>query len=341
MPSACCCWRRPQQRARRATFPIASFASWQHISNIRFEQRVLVAASTAGLLARFFGSRSPGKARPFSFGIVFKRRTMLRASLFASIGVALLLGGQPALTGRVVADTSGDPIANARVRIVVAGARTQLLVTDADGRFSAPGPLSRAIDRVGEPIVNGTVIVQTADGRRSIARTATDDSGRFRVPGIPTGRVVVSLLTASVVPVRQMLPNGNTVIMAEQARTYFPGTFESADADVIALESGEEHAGVDFVVDADQVGAGTIVFGGPLSPNTGTTSGPYGMIRGRDRRGGRRAAGRPHRLDGGDRSGGATSRPGRRARPIRDRGCPGWRLPCRGVEARLRTSAPI
>ncbi len=139
----------------------------------------------------------------------------------------------------------------------------------------------RAIDRVGESVVNGTVIVQTADGRRSIARSETDDSGRFRIPGIPAGRIVVMLLTASVMPVAQVLPNGITVSMQQQARTYFPGTLEPANAEVIPLEAGEEHDGIDFVVDTDQVGAGSIVFGGALTQNSGTTSGPFGTIRGR------------------------------------------------------------
>lgn len=245
-------------------------------------------------------------------------QAMLRCCLIAAIGAAALLGGQADLTGRVVAESSGDPIANARVRIVSAG-RSRLVVSDADGRFSVAAPASggftiaalksgyvtreqtvaatggpivlrlaraavisgRAIDRVGEPIVNGTVIVQTADGRRSIARSTTDDGGRFRVPGIPAGRVVALLLTMSVTPVRQVLPNGNAVTMAQQGRTYFPGTFEPAEAEVLALDPGDEHAGVDFVVDADQVGAGGIAFGGGVTQNAGTASGPYGVIRGR------------------------------------------------------------
>src|SRR5207237_499181 len=136
--------------------------------------------------------------------------------LIATIGMVALLGGQPVVTGRVVSDPAGDPVPNARVRIVAAG-RTRLAVADADGRFSVPESAGgftisalksgyvgreqtvratgepivlrlaraavvsgRAIDRIGDPIVNGTVIVQTAEGRRSIARSTTDDGGRFR-----------------------------------------------------------------------------------------------------------------------------------------------------------------
>ena len=243
---------------------------------------------------------------------------MLRWLVIAAIGAAELLVGQAGVTGRIVADATGDPIPNVRVRIIAAG-RTRLAITDADGRFSFAAPegsgftisalksgyvtreqtvpaasepivlrlaraavvSGRAIDRIGEPVVNGMVIAQTAEGRRSIARAETDDSGRFRIPGIPAGRVVVVLFTASVMPVAQVLPSGITVSMPQQARTYFPGTLEPTNAEVIALEPGEEHDRVDFVVDADQVGAGSIVFGGALTPNSNTTSGPFGTIRGR------------------------------------------------------------
>jgi protocatechuate 3,4-dioxygenase beta subunit len=243
---------------------------------------------------------------------------MLRSLVILVVGAAAALGGQAGVTGRIVADATGEPIPNARVRISGAG-RTQLAITDADGRFSFSAPQSgaftifavrsayvareqtlaaatdpivlrlvraavlsgRASDRVGEPVVNGTVIVQTADGRRTIARSETDDSGRFRIAGLPPERVVVVLLTASVLPVTQVLPNGVTISMPQQARTYFPGSLDAANAEVIALEPGEDHEDIDFVVDADQVGAGSIVFGGALRQNSTTAAGPLGTIRGR------------------------------------------------------------
>ena len=245
---------------------------------------------------------------------------MTRAFVIAMLSAAALTGGQSAVTGRVVADDTGDPVVNARVRLL-AGAHSQLAVTDADGRFTFTALLGgftisalksgyitrqqtvtaasesivlrlaraavvsgRAVDRIGEPIVNGTVVVEAVGANgpgRSIARSQTDDSGRFRVPGIPAGRVVVALLTLGVTPVRQVLPNGITTTMPQQARTYFPATLDPANAEVIALEQGEEHDGVDFVVDGDQVGSGTVVFSGPVTQTSGTTSGPVGTIRGR------------------------------------------------------------
>jgi len=243
---------------------------------------------------------------------------MLRWLVIAAIGAAAWFGTQSIITGRVVADATGDPIPNARVRIVAAG-RTRFTVTDADGRFTFASPedgaftisalksgyvtreqtiapasdaivlrlvraavvSGRAIDRVGEPIVNGAVIVQTAEGRRTIARSETDDSGRFRVPGLPAGRLVIALLTMGVMPVTQTLPNGATITMPQQVRTYFPSALEPANAEVVVLEPGEEHDRVDFIVDADQVGMGLVVFTGPVTQNSGTTSGPSGTIRGR------------------------------------------------------------
>ena len=48
------------------------------------------------------------------------------------------------LSGRVLADETGDPIANARVALVPSGQGTPVVLTDHDGRFALTAPLTRA-----------------------------------------------------------------------------------------------------------------------------------------------------------------------------------------------------
>src|SRR6185295_20074414 len=68
---------------------------------------------------------------------------MKRAALAAGFAVTAALGAraQPTtLSGRVIADSSGEPVANARVTLASTAAPatlgTPVVLTDADGRFA-------------------------------------------------------------------------------------------------------------------------------------------------------------------------------------------------------------
>ncbi len=65
---------------------------------------------------------------------------MTRAIVIAALSAATLIDGPPTVTGRVVADDTGNPIRHARVRLVAASAPSTYIVTDRDGRFSAAAP---------------------------------------------------------------------------------------------------------------------------------------------------------------------------------------------------------
>jgi uncharacterized GH25 family protein len=244
---------------------------------------------------------------------------MTRTFVIAMLSAAALLDGPSTVTGRIVADDTGEPIVNARVRIT-AVARSTTVVTDASGRFSfvppdgqyrivaiksgylrqertvpsAAAPIEvrlvraavvsgRIVDQTGEPVVNATVVAESpgANGPgRSIARAETDDIGRFRIAGIPPGPVVVASLTMSTAPSAERLPNGSTVFIPRQSRLYYPSG-DVASAETIVLRPGEDHDGVEFVVPNDQVGAGTIGIGGYAVPRPRPPGGPAGTIRGR------------------------------------------------------------
>ena len=247
---------------------------------------------------------------------------MIRAIAIAVLSAATLIDGPATVTGRVVVDETGEPIVNARVRITAAAGGSPFTITDADGRFAiaaragvlrvaavksgfvrremevrnASNPIElrltraavvvgRVVDRSGEPIVRGVVVVRhpSSTGERTspIARTETNDRGEFRLAGLAPEPVVVALLTTSAVVELQALPNGQTFFSPRQATVYFPQS-ESADkADVIKLAPGEERQGIDFVVGADQLGFEDARFAGPMTQRAAPTSGATGSIRGR------------------------------------------------------------
>ena len=124
---------------------------------------------------------------------------MTRAFVIAIFSAATLMAdGPPLVTGRVVADETGDPIPNARVRVTAASAATPFTVTDSNGRFSISGPVGvlrvsaiksgymrrevevrgaadavelrlvraaviagRVVDRTGEPVVGALVLAES------------------------------------------------------------------------------------------------------------------------------------------------------------------------------------
>src|SRR5581483_9999754 len=130
------------------------------------------------------------------------------------------------LSGRVVADATGAPVANARIVISAAGHGSTIAVSDRDGvfTFAPPDPsfalvaaksgyvqarmtsgaaASDVVLRlVRSCVVSGRVIdVSEAPAgqgpTRPLARGDTDDAGDFRIAGIAPGAVVVSVTTAS------------------------------------------------------------------------------------------------------------------------------------------------
>ena len=129
---------------------------------------------------------------------------MTRTLVIAVLSAATLLDGPPTVTGRIVADDTGDPIPNARVRVVTAGQSIPFVVTDRDGRFTIAGsttPITltavksgyirrqaivrgdsaaievrlaraavisgRVVDRAGEPIIDARVTVESRSRRAS------------------------------------------------------------------------------------------------------------------------------------------------------------------------------
>ena len=219
--------------------------------------------------------------------------------VIAMLSAATLTGGQSTVTGRIVVDESGEPLANARVRIIAAGRSAPFIATDSEGRFTFVEPAGgytvsavksgyirierafrapvdtislrlqraavvsgRIVDRLGEPVVNATVFAHSPSSPgagRSIARTTTDDRGDFRLAGLAAGPVVVSVMTMGTIAETQQRGDRLAVMMPSTSQTWFAQASRAEDATIITLAPGDDHSGVDIVVGADQIGMGGAV----------------------------------------------------------------------------------
>jgi protocatechuate 3,4-dioxygenase beta subunit len=122
------------------------------------------------------------------------------------------------------------------------------------GRSAAIG--GRILDEYGDPLESVVVYVErivVARGRRQLAPVPaatishTDDQGRYRVFGLPSGRYVV---TASIpepeTRSRKADPMG-------YAHTYFPGTPVPAEAQPVDLAQGQQALAMDFILSRSRV----------------------------------------------------------------------------------------
>jgi hypothetical protein len=70
-------------------------------------------------------------------------RIIVKAALMLA-AIATVASAQTTITGRVVADDTGDPIANARVTLTSTALGTPVVLTDGEGRFSFPAPPAKS-----------------------------------------------------------------------------------------------------------------------------------------------------------------------------------------------------
>lgn len=156
----------------------------------------------------------------------------------AVLAVALIVAAlatpraQSSITGRVVADDSGDPLQNARVALNLPNSQARVVVvSDREGRFSLPAPegrhnvvatktrfargqattvagagpveirlrrgaaiSGRIIDELGDPVISSRVVVETT-AAASAGMTMTDDRGEYRIGGLPAGTFRVAVMT--------------------------------------------------------------------------------------------------------------------------------------------------
>ncbi len=198
---------------------------------------------------------------------------------------------QSVITGRVVADASGDPISNARVVLNLPGSTDRVVaVSERDGRFSLPVPpgrhnivatkprfargqvtvdagtegveirlrrgaaiSGRIIDEFGDPVVAARVFVETPRTAAAVATTGTDDRGEYRIGGLSAGTFSVAVLTIGPAEIRP-LGGGRFAMNPVQMKTYYPNATTSTEAQSIAINWGDERTGVDFVLPVGRAG---------------------------------------------------------------------------------------
>jgi protocatechuate 3,4-dioxygenase beta subunit len=210
---------------------------------------------------------------------------------------------QIAVTGRVVAAETGDPVPNVRVAVSQPGTGEPAVLTDGDGRFRLSVPTGvtrivasktgfalesaaimegepaqirlrraasisgRIIDELGEPVVDARVIVEPTARQPRTSSSAkfaeTDDHGEYRVGGFGAGTFLVSVTTIDA-NATVHANRGSLAFEPGTLRTYFPRATTVADARPVRLDVGDDRTSIDIVVPGSQSGGQPFgMLGGP------------------------------------------------------------------------------
>ena len=195
------------------------------------------------------------------------------------------------VVGRVVADSTGEPIRNARVTLSPASKDTPVVLTDADGtfRFTAPAALYHVVaGKTGyaqaeafPPAPGGSVEVRLKRGAVIAGRildehrdpvvgvkvsaltwpsAGSDPSAVATVETDDRGEYRLSGLpegtfAVAVTTLGSVGPRPNVKI-PEPRTTYYPTTATLADAQPVPVQPGDDRQGADIVVSVDRL-AGT------------------------------------------------------------------------------------
>jgi protocatechuate 3,4-dioxygenase beta subunit len=109
----------------------------------------------------------------------------------------------------------------------------------------------RVLDEYGDPMANANVRVErvvVVQGRRrlvpaqGVASRQTDDSGRYRLSGLPPGRYLVTAAVGEPVPGWAPAP------WPGYARTYYPGTPSPDEAQPVEIGVGQQALTIDFAL---------------------------------------------------------------------------------------------
>jgi protocatechuate 3,4-dioxygenase beta subunit len=187
-------------------------------------------------------------------------------------------GQTVAISGRVVADDTGDPLPNARVTLTPASAGTRVVLSDAEGRFTLSASAGRhtvvasksgyarreltmnaggdaleirlprgaamsgrVVDEFGDPVMAARVTAETRSptGTTTVATTDTDDRGEYRLASLPPGAFVVAVTTiGAMVPTN--VGNNAIAMIPTPRKGFYPGTGTATEAEELRLEPGDD-----------------------------------------------------------------------------------------------------
>jgi hypothetical protein len=242
---------------------------------------------------------------PYSRGIEHSRSSFGKVVLVslglvisAVIGASALAHGRgqsstsvaPAATiaGRVVADSSGDPIPNARVTLSPDVTAWPVVLTDADGRFTLEGPAGvhgvsvrkagyarddptpvvpgraveirlkrgaaisgQVLDDLGDPVIAVRVTVLKQGGPAKTWTSVGDADTDDRGAYRLGGLSAGTFLVSITVETPKQNP-GSSLVLATERRAYYPDAATPGEAQALHLQPGDDQNGVDFVVPGGQ-----------------------------------------------------------------------------------------
>jgi len=208
------------------------------------------------------------------------------------------------VSGRVVADETGDPIANARVSVSATGPGAPVVLTDREGRFTLTAPPSRVtvvanksgygrheailgaadrsieirlqrgaaisgrvVDEFGDPIWQARVVIEktSAPADSNASEASTETDDRGEYR---LGSLPSGTFRVAAVTVgmgtRQMIGSSQVLIGGRPEKTYYPAVKASADAEPLRLQPGDERAAIDFTIPGGQTAQGNFTFVAPL-----------------------------------------------------------------------------
>ncbi len=203
-------------------------------------------------------------------------------------------GPTASITGRVVADDTGDPLPNARVTISPAAEGKPVVLTDREGRFnlSAPGarrrvagnkvgyarqevngsaggePIEirlrraaalsgRIVDAFGEPVVSARVVVETqANGQKdpTLVRATNTDDRGEYRVGGLSAGAFFVAVTTLNAVAIAQVTGDRVEMRPTLHKIYYPGAASSSEAEAIRVEFGDDRTDVDLVIPAGQSG---------------------------------------------------------------------------------------
>src|SRR5262245_50520589 len=107
----------------------------------------------------------------------------------------------------------------------------------------------RVLDEYGDPVANVRVSVESSTGAvnaRTVASTATDDLGEYRLGGLPEGAFFPVVVTRG--RPRQVEVGNQVYTDNSQDKTYYPNARSLDQAQPLSVHFGEERSGIDFVL---------------------------------------------------------------------------------------------
>jgi protocatechuate 3,4-dioxygenase beta subunit len=222
------------------------------------------------------------------------------------------------VTGRVVADDSGEPVPNARVTTNPTTNSDAVVLAGSDGRFvltaaTAPARLEvsktgfatetvpagmlasigdihlrraasvagRIVDAFGQPVVDAYVAIEPSPPNGPGPAKELKSTETDDRGEYRIGGLAAGDFLVSVTTIDALATGSGMQFRAQPHKAYFPGTATPEDARPVHVTFGEERTSVDIVAPGNPFGGPSFVIGGPgIAPRDPLTS-EQAVIRGR------------------------------------------------------------